>query len=40
MVKGIIKEELAEIQKNHKSDRKTRIVAAETEVQDGRSHCQ
>ena len=33
MVKNIIKEELAEIQKNHKSDRKTRIVAAETEVQ-------
>lgn len=33
MVKGIIKDELADIQKNHKSDRKTRIVAAETEVQ-------
>ncbi len=33
MVKDIIKEELQEIQKNHKSERKTRIVAAETEVQ-------
>lgn len=33
MVKEIIKEELQEIQKNHKSERKTRIVAAETEVQ-------
>lgn len=33
MVKDIIKDELIDIQKNHKSDRKTRIVAAETEVQ-------
>jgi DNA gyrase subunit A len=33
MVRGIIKEELISIQKHHKSDRKTRIVAAETEVQ-------
>lgn len=33
MVKGIIKDELTEIQKNHKSERKTRIVAAETEMQ-------
>lgn len=33
MVKGIIKDELLDIQKTHKSDRKTRIVAAETEVQ-------
>lgn len=33
MVRGIIKDELAEIQKNHKSERKTRIVAAESEVQ-------
>lgn len=33
MVKDIIKEELTEIQKNHKSERKTQIVAAETEMQ-------
>lgn len=33
MVKDIIKEELAEIQKQHKGERKTRIIAAETEVQ-------
>lgn len=33
MVKGIIKDELLTIQKNHKSDRKTRIIAAESEVQ-------
>jgi len=32
MVKEIIKEELAEIQKNHRSDRRTRMIAAETEV--------
>lgn len=31
-VKEIIKEELADIQKNHKSERKTQIVAAEHEV--------
>jgi DNA gyrase subunit A len=33
MVREIIKDELMTIQKNHKSDRKTRIVAAESEVQ-------
>ena len=33
LVKGIIKDELTEIQKSHKSDRKTRIIAAESEVQ-------
>ncbi len=33
LVKGIIKDELAEIQKNNKSDRKTRIIAAEGEFQ-------
>lgn len=33
MVKGIIKDELNDIQKNHKSERKTRIVAADTEMQ-------
>lgn len=33
MVRDIIKEELAEIQKSEKSDRKTRIVAAESELQ-------
>ncbi len=33
LVKGIIKDELTHIQKNHKSDRKTRIIAAESEVQ-------
>jgi DNA gyrase subunit A len=33
MVRDIIKEELAEIQKAEKSDRKTRIVAAESELQ-------
>lgn len=33
MVKGIIKDELVDIQKTHKSERKTRIVAAETEMQ-------
>lgn len=32
MVKDIIREELSDIQKNHKSERKTRIVAAESEV--------
>lgn len=32
MVRGIIKEELLEIQKHHKSERKTQIIAAETEV--------
>lgn len=32
MVRDIIKEELADIQKSHKSERKTRIIAAETEV--------
>ncbi|MCE5318909.1 MAG: DNA topoisomerase 4 subunit A, partial [Parachlamydia sp.] len=32
MVKEIIKEELADIQKNHKSERKTRIIAAEGEM--------
>lgn len=32
MVRDIIKEELAEIQKSHKSDRRTKIVAAEHEV--------
>lgn len=33
MVRDIIREELADIQKNHKSERKTRIIAAETEMQ-------
>lgn len=33
MVKDIIREELTDIQKNHKSERKTQIVAAETEMQ-------
>jgi DNA gyrase subunit A len=33
MVRGIIKDELVAIQKNHKSDRRTRIIAAESEVQ-------
>ena len=33
MVREIIKDELIGIQKNHKSDRKTRIIAAESEVQ-------
>lgn len=32
LVRGIIKDELQEIQKHHKSERKTKIVAAETEV--------
>lgn len=32
MVRNIIKEELLEIQKYHKSERKTKIIAAETEV--------
>ncbi|MFI0434692.1 MAG: DNA topoisomerase (ATP-hydrolyzing) subunit A [Parachlamydiaceae bacterium] len=32
MVRGIIKDELADIQKNHKSERKTQIIAAETEM--------
>lgn len=32
MVKDIIKEELSEIQKNHKSERQTQIIAAEHEV--------
>jgi DNA gyrase subunit A len=32
MVKGIIKDELAEIQKYHKSERRTHIIAAESEV--------
>ncbi|MBA3957084.1 MAG: DNA topoisomerase (ATP-hydrolyzing) subunit A [Parachlamydiaceae bacterium] len=31
MVRGIIKDELADIQKNHKSERRTQIVAAEGE---------
>lgn len=33
MVRDIIKDELTEIQKNHKSERKTGIIAAETEMQ-------
>lgn len=33
MVRDIIREELSHIQKNHKSERRTRIIAAETEVQ-------
>lgn len=33
MVRDIIRDELTDIQKNHKSERKTRIVAAETEMQ-------
>lgn len=33
MVKDIIRDELAEIQKAHKSERKTQIIAAESEVQ-------
>ena len=33
MVKDIIREELAEIQKSHKSERKTQIIAAESEMQ-------
>ncbi len=33
LVRGIIKDELDEIQKNNKSDRKTRIIAAEGEFQ-------
>jgi DNA gyrase subunit A len=33
LVRGIIKEELTGIQKNHKSERKTRIIAAESDVQ-------
>lgn len=32
MVRDIIKEELAEIQKHHKSERKTQIIAAESEM--------
>lgn len=32
MVKDIIKEELSEIQKTHKSERKTKIIAAESEM--------
>lgn len=32
MVRGIIKDELTEIQKSHKSERQTQIIAAETEV--------
>lgn len=32
MVRSIIKDELQEIQKHHRSERKTKIVAAETEV--------
>lgn len=32
MVKDIIREELSEIQKNHKGDRRTQIIAAEHEV--------
>jgi len=32
MVKDIIREELLEIQKQHKSDRRTKIIAAESEV--------
>ncbi len=33
LVRGIIKEELSAIQKSHKSDRRTQIIAAETEMQ-------
>ncbi len=33
MVRGIIREELEELRKNHKSERKTKIVAAEGEFQ-------
>lgn len=33
LVREIIKEELASIQKSHKSDRRTQIIAAESEVQ-------
>lgn len=33
MVREVIKEELAEIQKSHKSERRTQIIAAESEVQ-------
>lgn len=33
MVKSIIKEELLDIQKHHKSDRRTQIIAAESEMQ-------
>lgn len=33
MVKDIIRDELAEIQKSHKSERKTQIIAAESEMQ-------
>lgn len=32
MVRGIIKDELLEIQKQHRSERKTQIIAAETEM--------
>ena len=32
MVRDIIKEELHEIQKHHKSERKTQIIAAEGEM--------
>lgn len=32
LVRGIIKDELVDVQKTHKSERKTRIIAAETEV--------
>lgn len=32
MVRGIIKDELTEIQKTHRSERKTRIIAAESDV--------
>jgi DNA gyrase subunit A len=33
LVKGIIKEELSDIQRHHKSERRTQIIAAESEVQ-------
>jgi DNA gyrase subunit A len=33
MVKDIIREELGDIQKNHKSERKTQIIAAESDVE-------
>lgn len=32
LVRGIIKDELQDIQKNHKSERKTKIIAAESEM--------
>lgn len=33
LVRGIIKDELLEIQKNHRSERKTQIIAAESEME-------